>query len=417
NTWYVSALADALAGTDLITDRDIDTEDPDEPDLRARFNGSIGTPGCLTNASWYMGVDGNASENQISLLDTVLHEMGHGLGFMGFDDVETGEHWDGVPGIYEHFVKDNSTGMAWNDMTDEERQTATVNDGHVVFTGDTVVAEAPLVLDEDDDGVLVGAAEDGNVLLYAPEEVDPGSSFSHYDVSLTMDALMEPFATDGLQSHVMLDLTPALFQDIGWGLDRGNQKLLECDTGVPVGVAGGAVVGANIFGSARMLAGAAGSVEDYRDSIQTHVDGLLDDGLLSTAQHESVLACLSDDATQAQYEAWGPAAGPDPDAAVMLRNGVTLTGRAGGAGTETLYSIEVPADAKGPLSIMTSGGTGDVSLRVSFGEAPTADTAQFTSTRNGNSETIRIAKPAAGTYYISLVGVRAYRDVRLQARF
>ena len=104
-----------------------------------------------------------------------------------------------------------------------------------------------------------------------------------------------------------------------------------------------------------------------------------------------------------------------PDATPIL-NGVALTGLSGTAGSETLYSITVPAGASGPLSITTTGGSGDVNLLVSFEEEPTAAEADFRSTRPGNNETVRINAPQAGTYYIKLTAARAYSNVRLQAR-
>ena len=104
-----------------------------------------------------------------------------------------------------------------------------------------------------------------------------------------------------------------------------------------------------------------------------------------------------------------------PDATPIL-NGVAVTGLSGAAGSETLYSIEVPANARGPLSITTTGGSGDVSLLVSFDEEPTAAEADFRSERPGNNETVRVNTPQAGVYYIKLVGTRAYSNVRLTAR-
>ncbi|MBP6216763.1 MAG: S8 family serine peptidase [Luteimonas sp.] len=104
-----------------------------------------------------------------------------------------------------------------------------------------------------------------------------------------------------------------------------------------------------------------------------------------------------------------------PDATPIL-NGVAVTGLSGAAGSETLYSIEVPANARGPLSITTTGGSGDVSLLVSFDEEPTATEADFRSERPGNNETVRVNTPQAGVYYIKLVGTRAYSNVRLTAR-
>lgn len=112
----------------------------------------------------------------------------------------------------------------------------------------------------------------------------------------------------------------------------------------------------------------------------------------------------------------------DPDVetctppATPIVNGTPLRALSGTAGSETLYSIEVPAGVTGPLSITTSGGSGDVSLHVSLDEAP-GDAGTWNSTRPGNSETIRINAPAAGIYYIKLAGSRAYSNVILQARF
>ncbi|TWG89467.1 serine protease [Luteimonas sp. J16] len=102
--------------------------------------------------------------------------------------------------------------------------------------------------------------------------------------------------------------------------------------------------------------------------------------------------------------------------ATPISNGVAVTGLAGAAGSEVLYSIEVPAGVNGPLSITTSGGSGDVTLLVSRGEEPTDANAQYRSERPGNNETVRVDAPQAGTYYIKLVGVRAYSNVRLVAR-
>ena len=65
-------------------------------------------------------------------------------------------------------------------------------------------------------GQFAGTDTSGRVRLYAPNPVAGGSSFSHFDVSLTPNALMEPFINDSLNSALELDLTPALFEDLGW---------------------------------------------------------------------------------------------------------------------------------------------------------------------------------------------------------
>ena len=103
-------------------------------------------------------------------------------------------------------------------------------------------------------------------------------------------------------------------------------------------------------------------------------------------------------------------------AAIRLANKQPYELRAGAAGSETLYKIEVPEGQRGALSVLTSGGTGDANVLVSHGRAPTQAASEHRSVRSGNNEVVRITRPAAGTYYIKLVGHRAYSGVRLEAR-
>ncbi len=69
-----------------------------------------------------------------------------------------------------------------------------------------------------DSSRLAGANDDGLVQLYAPNPVQPGSSKSHWDTSATPNLLMEPSITPTLDAGNDLDLTPNLFEDIGWVL-------------------------------------------------------------------------------------------------------------------------------------------------------------------------------------------------------
>ena len=61
---------------------------------------------------------------------------------------------------------------------------------------------------------LAGATSDGDVLLYAPNPVESGSSLSHWDETAQPPLLMEPFISDEL--HDGIDLTRQAFEDIGW---------------------------------------------------------------------------------------------------------------------------------------------------------------------------------------------------------
>jgi serine protease len=102
-------------------------------------------------------------------------------------------------------------------------------------------------------------------------------------------------------------------------------------------------------------------------------------------------------------------------AAIELTNKIVVGNVTGTAGSQTLYSIEVPAGAK-RLNVMTYGGTGNVGMYVSAGEAPDAQSYDYKSSRPGNNEAVRVNKPSSGTYYILLVGDGAYSGVSIEAR-
>lgn len=100
--------------------------------------------------------------------------------------------------------------------------------------------------------------------------------------------------------------------------------------------------------------------------------------------------------------------------ATPLVNKVAVTGLAGSAGSETVYSFQ--AEAGKVLTFMTYGGAGDVSVYVRYDAVASSTAFDAKSTRAGNSETVRVNKPQAGTYYVTLVGVGSFSGVSLVAR-
>jgi hypothetical protein len=92
--------------------------------------------------------------------------------------------------------------------------------GITLAQGDAIKAElssgvnAKLLLDKD----FQAGTSEGHVRLYAPAQVAPGSSISHWDTTATPNLLMEPFINSDLTPAFGLDLTPYLFEDIGWML-------------------------------------------------------------------------------------------------------------------------------------------------------------------------------------------------------
>lgn len=132
-TWYVGAEANRLTNSDLA---------PTYDDLEATFNSMLGTPTCLTSRSWYYGYDGNEGATGIDLLPVLLHEFGHGLGFLSLTDNATGNYFSGQPGIYERFLYDTATNKSWIDMTPAERAASAINTTRLVWTGQAVNANA-----------------------------------------------------------------------------------------------------------------------------------------------------------------------------------------------------------------------------------------------------------------------------------
>lgn len=154
STWYHSALANKLADVDL-TPGGPDPGflvDPFNDDIIAFFNPNLGQANCLATSGWYYGLDNLAPADRIDLLNVLLHELGHGLGFANFID-EDGSPTDpagsgplGLPDIYTVFTRDNTADKQWNQMNDRERAVSAVNTGNVVWNGPTVTTEATNVL-------------------------------------------------------------------------------------------------------------------------------------------------------------------------------------------------------------------------------------------------------------------------------
>ncbi|HVF16100.1 MAG TPA: PA domain-containing protein [Steroidobacteraceae bacterium] len=148
-TWYGVALANALAGEDLAPG-DLGPEaDFAGADIVAQFNGGIGTPTCISNSTWYYGLDNDAPAGTIDFLNTFMHEVGHGLGFANFI-TET----DGLPpvedipypDIYMRNTLDTTLNKTWDQLTPQQITISAANTDHVVWAGKQVTKSAPKVL-------------------------------------------------------------------------------------------------------------------------------------------------------------------------------------------------------------------------------------------------------------------------------
>ena len=147
-TWYPPALANKLARQDL-------TPGPFDPgllvppfndDLYVTLNIALDAdPACLGGAGWYYGLDHQAGL-AVDLLNVIVHEMAHGLGFANFIDESTGAGPSGLPDIYSRYTFDTVTGRHWHQMTSAERVASARRAGKVVWDGAHVRAQAPHVL-------------------------------------------------------------------------------------------------------------------------------------------------------------------------------------------------------------------------------------------------------------------------------
>ncbi|MGH7926896.1 MAG: PA domain-containing protein, partial [Candidatus Binatia bacterium] len=150
-TWYVQALANSLRGSDL---------DSGNNDMEAEFNRDIGSPGCLQTSGWYYGLDGNTPVDKIDFVSVLLHELGHGLGFLSLVSLSTGSKFLNANDAYMVHLEDHSTGKSFPEMSSAERFTASRRTGSLHWTGANVMFGGAALID--------GRDPSGHVEMYAP---------------------------------------------------------------------------------------------------------------------------------------------------------------------------------------------------------------------------------------------------------
>jgi hypothetical protein len=217
--FFPVALAEAIESDDL---------NEGDAEIFASFNSRIdlADTGCLGNTRWYYGLTGPAPAGTIALFPTVLHELGHGLGFLtlicdevgGCDtdpgtppnpDTAQGAYFFGIPDIWSEFLRDNSgSNEYWVDMTNAERIASSTDDPRLVWDGPLVTARLAAL------GLNGAALNEERLRMYAPSPYEPGSSVSHFHEDASPNLLMEPTADADVFNQT--DLTDCLFGDIGW---------------------------------------------------------------------------------------------------------------------------------------------------------------------------------------------------------
>ena len=154
-TWYPQALANKLAGENLSAGQPDDGTGYGNVDIKTQFNINLGKPDCLAGSGFYLGLDGNAGD-AVNFAATLLHELGHGLGFsvlsvqtstgLRLNAAGTRYTLDGLPSIWEGFMFDNTARKTWLDMTPDERRLSAINPLQLAWNGTNAVTGAAITL-------------------------------------------------------------------------------------------------------------------------------------------------------------------------------------------------------------------------------------------------------------------------------
>ncbi len=197
--WFPVALAEAINGTAL--------NSPDSADINASFSSVF--------SNWYFGTDGNTPAGKFDFVTVVLHELGHGLGFLGSFDYDTTNSqgsWglgSGLPFIFD-LASVNGSGLQLIDVNNFGNPS--------VALGNELVSNNLFT-----SGTKTIAANGGTAApLYAPNPWEDGSSYSHFDEASyppgNPHSLMTPAVGTAEAIHDPGALMLALFEDNGWSV-------------------------------------------------------------------------------------------------------------------------------------------------------------------------------------------------------
>jgi Secretion system C-terminal sorting domain len=210
SVWYPSCLANAMEGVEL---------NPGEADMDIIINSSV---------NWYFGTDGNPGPGQYDFITVLMHEVGHGLGFLSLAKYETGTgsfgyitladispfvtsfpfpDLQGKYSIFSHYME-TSAGLEIDDTVNFANPSVALG---TVLTSNDIFFNAPLAV----------AANGGNrVPIFCPGTWASGSSLEHVNENSyppsNDNALMTPYVNDQEVHHFPGMLTLSILQDIGW---------------------------------------------------------------------------------------------------------------------------------------------------------------------------------------------------------
>jgi len=158
---------------------------------------------------WDYAFNGVAAANKPSFVYTMIHEVGHGLGFLSTFELETGAMLNPLPTPYDVFINRGSSSRNPLTSRSSDQVKEDLVGGNLFFAGPkTIEASArsirPLPM----------------VKLFAPNPYEPGSSISHVDQETYADfktGLMAP-KDFGSGTDKIDILTLGVMEDMGYKL-------------------------------------------------------------------------------------------------------------------------------------------------------------------------------------------------------
>ncbi|AUD05617.1 T9SS type A sorting domain-containing protein [Spirosoma pollinicola] len=195
--FYPVALAEKIARRQL--------NNPTDPDIIADFN---------RNNDWYYGTDGKTPKGQTDLVTAVLHELTHGLGFIGFFNVKSdkGDQSDGqyladLPSVYDHFIENGLRQRLVTSQTDYPNNSIPLN--RQLTGGDLFL-----------NGTILRQQTGQKMRLNAPAQFDRSTSIYHLREETYPTGDINSLMTSSLgraeSIHTPGPLVLAFFTDLEW---------------------------------------------------------------------------------------------------------------------------------------------------------------------------------------------------------
>ena len=194
---YLPPLAYCVALAEKISDRELNGED--EPDIIITFNSAY---------SWYYGTDGEPG-NKEDMVTITLHEMAHGLGFIGLfyvNNEDKGDYiWPGNTMVYDYYMRNG----AGNSLTDNNLYPVPSSSLAKALTTPPLYFKSP---------ILLSLEKNIPAELFVPTPWDQGSSLYHLaeKYNNTKNGLMTYAQAPGESIHDPGSITKEMLYDMGW---------------------------------------------------------------------------------------------------------------------------------------------------------------------------------------------------------